>query len=146
MEAPRRLPWLKSVRLLGSNSPSLVDPSFVGRINQHTCGKISRMSRPAALYQHLTADGFSNKNAMVMVLPYGGKVNTVKPDETALPQRDSVMKVLFQSLWADAQDDQQNLDWIWQIYSATYADAGGVPVSNEITDGCFINYPDRRSG
>ncbi|MGM3175590.1 MULTISPECIES: FAD-binding oxidoreductase [Dickeya] len=142
LEAPRRLPWLKSLRLLGSNSPSLSDPTLRGAYKSAYMRQNFPEQQTETLYRYLTTDSFTNKNAMVMVLPYGGAVNEVAPDATAVSQRDSVMKVLYQSLWADEKDDRQNLDWIRQIYHSTYADTGGVPVSNHITDGCFINYPD----
>ncbi|MCT2385869.1 FAD-binding oxidoreductase [Erwinia pyrifoliae] len=142
METPRKLPWLKSVRLLGTNSPSLADPMLRGAYKSAYMRQNFPVEQAETLYQHLSADGFSNKNAMVMVLPYGGAVNKVNADETAVSHRDSIMKILYQSLWADEQDDQKNLSWIRQIYHSTYAKTGGVPVSNEITDGCFINYPD----
>ena len=52
------------------------------------------------------------------------------------------MKLQYQTYWPHAADDKYNLHWINDFYAKVYAPTGGVPVSNRVTDGCFINYPD----
>jgi aclacinomycin oxidase len=32
--------------------------------------------------------------------------------------------------------------WVREFYRDLYAGTGGVPISNEVTDGCFVNYAD----
>jgi hypothetical protein len=66
----------------------------------------------------------------------------VAPHATAVPQRSSIMKLQYQTYWADETGDTVNLNWINDFYAKVYSDTGGVPVSNRVTDGCFINYPD----
>jgi hypothetical protein len=52
------------------------------------------------------------------------------------------MKPQYQTYWAYEKDDDINLRWINNFYANVYSDTGGVPASNRVTDGCFINYPD----
>jgi hypothetical protein len=57
-------------------------------------------------------------------------------------QRSSIMKLQYQTYWTSPGDDEVNLGWINGFYDSVYAASGGVPVSNRVSDGCFINYPD----
>ena len=52
------------------------------------------------------------------------------------------MKLQYSVYWADPSDDQVNLNWINDSYANVYAATGGVPVSNGVTGGCYVNYPD----
>ena len=61
---------------------------------------------------------------------------------TAVTQRSSIMKLQYQTYWTAPGDDRVNLRWINRFYASVYAASGGVPASNRVTDGCFINYPD----
>jgi aclacinomycin oxidase len=83
---------------------------------------------------------------MLWLVSYGGKVNAVDPAATALPQRDSIFKVIYVAAWqndpSDPAVDDRNIDWVRQFYRAMYADTGGVPVPNAVNDGAYINYPD----
>ncbi len=65
-----------------------------------------------------------------------------RPDATAVAQRSSLMKLQYQTYWTSPEDDEVNLRWINRFYARVYAASGGVPASNRVTDGCFINYPD----
>src|SRR5262245_34796596 len=48
----------------------------------------------------------------------------------------------FQTFWPDAAGDDANIGWARGIYGDFFATTGGVPVPNDTTDGCYINYPD----
>ncbi|MEV6825016.1 FAD-binding protein [Amycolatopsis sp. NPDC051102] len=92
------------------------------------------------IHDTLTRPG--NDMLALELLSYGGQVNAVAPEATALPQRDSVMKALFVGGWADAAGDAEAIRRVAQFYSDVYADTGGFPVPNAVSDGCYINYPD----
>jgi hypothetical protein len=49
---------------------------------------------------------------------------------------------MWMSLWNDPADDNANIAWNRDSYRAVYAATGGVPVPDDVTDGCYINYPD----
>jgi FAD/FMN-containing dehydrogenase len=95
-----------------------------------------------AIYGALTDAAYSNSQALLQVDSYGGQVNALAPDATAVAQRSSIMKLQYQTYWISPEDDEVNLGWINNFYARVYAASGGVPASNRVTDGCFINYPD----
>ena len=95
-----------------------------------------------AIYGALTDAAYSNSQALLQVDSYGGQVNALAPDATAVAQRSSIMKLQYQTYWTSPEDDEVNLGWINGFYARVYAASGGVPASNRVTDGCFINYPD----
>ncbi|AXE88342.1 FAD-binding protein [Streptomyces sp. Go-475] len=97
--------------------------------------------RIATVHKHLTDPAFDGWGA-VDLYSYGGKVNTVAPDATAVPQRDSILKAWFSATWMDPALDDQHLTWIRELYRDVFRDTGGVPVPNDEHDGCYINYPD----
>ncbi|GAA1937312.1 FAD-binding protein [Kitasatospora viridis] len=78
----------------------------------------------------------------MLLVGYGGQVNTVAPAATAVAQRDSVMKAVFHSIWADESEDAANLAWVRGCYRDVYGRTGGVPVPGAVSDGSYINYVD----
>lgn len=94
----------------------------------------------AAVYQNLTETELTG--ALLQVDSYGGQVNAVASDATAVPQRDSVLKLQYQAYWSEPDEADAKLAWIRGIYGDVYAGTGGVPVPGEVTDGCYVNYPD----
>jgi hypothetical protein len=95
-----------------------------------------------AIHSALTDPHYNNPQALVQIDSYGCRVNALAPDATAVAQRSSIMKLQYQTYWAQPEDDDVNLDWINGFYANVYSATGGVPVSNGVTDGCFINYCD----
>lgn len=84
--------------------------------------------------------------SLLQVDSYGGKINMIEPDATAIPQRSSIMKLQYQTYWTSEQQDEQHLEWIRTFYSLVYAETGNVPdpekdKTNNV-DGCYYNYPD----
>ncbi|MBE1574318.1 hypothetical protein H4W30_001347 [Amycolatopsis roodepoortensis] len=96
----------------------------------------------AAFYRNLTSAESANRGAVVSIASYGGRTNTVASSETAVAHRDSIMKLLYVVGWTDPAQDEANLAWIRRLYREVYAGSGGVPVPDETTDGCFVNYCD----
>jgi hypothetical protein len=131
------LPWLQATEWLDGS----------GR-NQRGKYKSAYMKAPfpghqiQAIYDALTDPDFVNPQALLQIDSYGCRVNAVGPHATAVAQRSSIMKLQYQTYWPDPGHDRVNLDWINGFYAKVYSDTGGVPVSNRVTDGCFINYPD----
>ncbi len=95
-----------------------------------------------ALYRQLTRTDYDNPFAMVALVSYGGRINAVDGAATAVAQRDSVVKLLYVTLWTDATQDARHEKWIRACYADVYAATGGVPSPAGVTDGCFINYAD----
>ncbi|MGH3067126.1 MAG: FAD-binding oxidoreductase [Streptosporangiaceae bacterium] len=131
------LPWLQATQTLNGSGP-----------NQRGKYKSAYMKtgfpedQIQAIHRALADVHYSNPQALLQVDSYGGQVNVPRPDATAVAQRSSIMKLQYQTYWTSPGDDQVNLRWINRFYASVYAASGGVPASNRVTDGCFINYPD----
>jgi hypothetical protein len=139
---PRRLPWLAATRLLGTSNPVLTNPTLRGAHKSTYMRKNLPAAHIAAMYKHLTRADYANPNAMVTMLSFGGNINRMREDATANGQRDSTFKLLYQVFWTEKSEDPQHIGWLRGLYREVYADTGGVPVSNAVTDGCYVNYPD----
>jgi hypothetical protein len=84
--------------------------------------------------------------SLLQVDSYGGQINQVATDATAVPQRSSIMKLQYQTYWTDPADDQAHLGWINDFYTDVYKFTGGTPNPDkdptDNVDGCYYNYPD----
>ncbi|MBB6171738.1 hypothetical protein HNR23_001798 [Nocardiopsis mwathae] len=95
-----------------------------------------------ALWEGLREPVKGVRKAVVQIDSYGSAVNRVETGETAVPQRDSILKLQHQVYWPNDTDGSDHIDWLRRLYKDMYTDTGGVPVSDETTDGCYISYPD----
>ncbi|MFB8173458.1 FAD-binding oxidoreductase [Kitasatospora purpeofusca] len=137
---PRKLPWLQAVTWPGTGEPGDIGT----RRYKDKAGYLRRGftdTQLATVHRHLTNDTGSTDSGLLLV-GYGGRVNTVAPDATAVAQRDSVMKAVYFTVWADEADDSARLAWVREFYRDVYRDTGGVPVPGEVSDGSYINYAD----
>jgi hypothetical protein len=140
--AGRRLPWLEAIRLLGTTNPVLNDPTLRAEYKSAYMVGDFPDRQLAALYDYLTDPTVSNPNISVQLTSYGGRIGAVDPHATASVHRGAAFKMLWQVFWNDPADDDTYLSWTRRFYRAVYADTGGVPVPNAVTDGCYVNYPD----
>ncbi|MFH8612950.1 FAD-binding oxidoreductase [Streptomyces sp. NPDC018029] len=138
---PRTLPWYIATDYLSGGNPTLY-----GKYKSAYARKGFSATQIKAMYKHLTRTDYSNGDALLQVDSYGGRINSVKPGDTAVPQRDSVLKLQYQTYWTDPADEARHLAWIRDFYKDVYAETGGVPVPNDINDGCYVNYPDKDLG
>ncbi|MBF6462549.1 FAD-binding oxidoreductase [Nocardia puris] len=92
-------------------------------------------------YRHITDLSVLGETELEF-LPFGGAINAVAPDATAMPVRDSFMKMLIHTAWRLPEGDERHIAWARELYSDVYAETGGVPVPNERNGGSYINYPD----
>lgn len=135
----RRLPWLHSTGWPGLWASNPTD-RYEYKSSYHRRG--FTRSQIHAFYKALSETDYAPSSWIVSIASYGGQVNTVHPQATAEPHRDSVLKLLWGTAWTDPAHDGLHIGWFRDVYRAVYADSGGVPVSNHVTDGCFINYAD----
>ncbi|MFF7726039.1 FAD-binding oxidoreductase [Streptomyces sp. NPDC008001] len=136
----RTIPWLHAT----TSWPGFTAPDTTMRFKAKSA--YMRRGFPEehlrAFYRHLTRDDFAGPMSLVMISAYGGRVNAVGAADTAVPQRDSVMKLHYVTFWRDAAGDARHLAWIREFYQDVYAASGGVPAPGDVTDGCFVNYAD----
>lgn len=140
--AARRLPWLQATRMIALSGGALNDPTLRADYKSAYMRGNFPEGQLDALYRQLTRDDVVNPNLGIQLTPYGGMVNAVAPGATAAPHRGAAFKMLWMALWNDEADDDKYVTWIREGYQETYADTGGVPVPNSVTDGCYVNYPD----
>lgn len=140
--AAQRLPWLEATRELGTTNPPLNDTTFRADYKSTYMRATFPDAQVEALYTMLTSTAIDNPLAAVQFTPYGGQISAVDPTATAAPHREAAFKMLWSTQWTDPADDDKNIAWLRQGYQAAYADTGGVPVPNDVTDGCYVNYPD----
>jgi hypothetical protein len=93
----------------------------------------------STIHKYLTTQ---DADPSLILIGYGGKVNTVDPGATATAQRDSIFKVIVISVWAGEAEDEERIARIREFYRDIYAETGGVPAPGEVSDGAYINYPD----
>ncbi|MEV0761896.1 FAD-binding protein [Nocardia sp. NPDC050435] len=94
------------------------------------------------LHRSLTDLRFLGES-QVEFMPFGGAVNAVAADATAMPARDSFMTMLVHATWRLPGDDERYLTWARELFHDLHADSGGVPVPGGVYGGSYINYPDR---
>ncbi|MEV0600210.1 FAD-binding protein [Streptomyces sp. NPDC050315] len=134
--APRRSPWLLATRNTGAYA-----------WNRSADYKSAHMrtgfpdDQIASIYRHLRSDA-GGPGDLLQAITYGGRINAVRPGDTAVAQRDSVLKLQYQCYWEDPAEEARKVGWLREFYGEVYADTGGVPVPGEVTDGCYVNYAD----
>ncbi|MTE22501.1 FAD-binding protein [Streptomyces sp. TRM43335] len=97
----------------------------------------------AAVHRHLTDPDYRNPMACLVLTGFGGRVNAVAPDATAVAQRDSVLKASYSTgAWTSPDEDDLHIAWVRSFYRDVYAETGGVPLPDEVNDGSYISYPD----
>ncbi|MFB9476603.1 FAD-binding oxidoreductase [Nonomuraea salmonea] len=137
-----RLPWLQAARLTGTTNPLLNDPTLRGEYKSAYMKAAFPQDQAEALYKHLARTDIDNPNLSVQLSPFGGMTAAVQPGDTASVHRGAAFKMLWAANWSDPADDAKNIAWARESYQDTYAATGGVPVPNDVTDGCYVNYPD----
>lgn len=143
MVEPRSLPWLQATRMVGTNNPTITNPSSRGAHKSAYFKKSFTAHQADVLYRQMTLDGFDNPDTMMVMFSFGGQVNAVGEHDTANAQRDTAFKICLQTFWRDPADDDYFLGWERDTFEALFDTSGGVPVPGELSDGCYINYPDR---
>ncbi|WP_035795481.1 FAD-binding oxidoreductase [Kitasatospora mediocidica] len=147
-ETRRQLPWFQAASVL-SASGDLQRGKYKSAYHRSplTDGQI------AGIWNALTrtAPGADLTQTLVQVDSYGCRINAVGPAETAVPQRDSILKLQYQTYWTDPAEDAAHLDFLREFYAGVYADTGGLPEVSSATrdlttDGAYVNYPDTDLG
>ncbi|MGW4065089.1 FAD-binding protein [Amycolatopsis sp. NPDC004747] len=134
------IPWMSSWL------PSYSWPNDPNGRYKHKAGYLRRRYSERqldAIYRHLSSDGYVNPQACLVLTAYGAKANTVGKDDTAIAQRDAILKASYSAgMWQAEAEDDKHIAWVREYYRDVYADTGGVPVPNEVNDGSYISYPD----
>ncbi|WDZ83487.1 FAD-dependent oxidoreductase [Micromonospora cathayae] len=132
-------PWLYGASYPGWGDPGTIDSRRI-KIKAAYLRRGYRDGQLATIYRHLSGgDAFPIE---FILIGYGGRVNAIDPAATATAQRDSILKAAFLSVWPDQAQDDTVIARLREMYRDVYAETGGVPVPDEVSDGSYINYPD----
>ena len=99
-------------------------------------------SQIKTIFERLTSDDYGWRGAMAGFVTWGGKINALSPQDAAVAERDSVALFSVGNFWDNPEEDEKHLTWNRALYRDVFAATGGVPIPNEWTGGCFINWPD----
>ena len=99
-------------------------------------------SQIATIFERLTNDDYGWRGAMAGFVTWGGKINSLSPHATAVAERDSVALFSVGNFWDNPAEDENHLAWNRSLYRDVFEATGGVPVPNDRTGGCYINWPD----
>jgi aclacinomycin oxidase len=99
-------------------------------------------SQVRTLFERLSSDDYGWRGAMAVFVTWGGRINALTPQETAVAARDSVALFSVGNFWDNPEEDEKHLTWNRAFYRDVFASTGGVPVPNDRNGGCFINWPD----
>ena len=94
------------------------------------------------MFKRLTSDDYGWRGAAAGFVTWGGQINALRPRDAAVAERDSVALFTVSNFWDNPDEDDKHLTWNRTFYRDVFAATGGVPVRNERTGGCFINWPD----
>ena len=137
-------PWLYSTINLPDASDRL--GLSATRLRSKTKGAFLRSpldaAQAATIYDRLTDDGYGWRGGLVSLATWGGKMNALSPRDTAVAERESTMLLGLGSFWDDPEEDEKHLGWTRTFYRDLFATSGGVPVRNDRTGGCYVNWPD----
>lgn len=139
---PQRMPWLHAAQRMGTGNPTLNDPTLRGHYKSAYHRQGFTDDQLATAYRHLSRPDYVNPTALLLLASFGGRINAPARTDTAVVQRNSIMKLLYSVNWSAAADDELNIGWARNFYRDVYAGTGGVPVPDGRTDGCYVNYAD----
>jgi Berberine and berberine like/FAD binding domain len=134
----RQMPWLEVVQTENGSGANLR-----GKYKSAYMNDVFPARQIDSIWDWLTtvsADTPPNPLALLQIDSYGGRINTVASADTAIPQRQSIMKLQYQTYWATEEDDEKNLAWIRGFYNDMYGASGPTP--DGVMDGCYVNYCD----
>ncbi|GAB2869784.1 FAD-binding oxidoreductase [Streptomyces mayteni] len=142
VRAPRHtswgsLPWLQATTRDVENRGELTRSKSKGAYLRQPFHE----GEGALLHRYLADPGYLGHTTVVL-FSYGREVNAVRPEATAVAQRDSLLKCYLGTYWADEREDAAHVDRLRRLYRDLFAGTGGVPAPGDRTDGSYINYPD----
>ncbi|MFJ2814250.1 MULTISPECIES: FAD-binding oxidoreductase [unclassified Streptomyces] len=135
------MPWLNSVRLIGTASAENSNPNRRGKQGSANFRGRFTPVQQAEMYRALHEPIEGSLSAGIDVAALGGAISVPGAGDTAVFQRDATMKLLVQTFWQDAGHDAPNLAWLRGAYHGIFRETGGAPVYDEVTAGSYVNYP-----
>ncbi|WP_345639385.1 FAD-binding oxidoreductase [Rugosimonospora acidiphila] len=136
----REVPWLHATSWGGIADSG--DHTLSFKIKAADLRRRCTDKQISRIYRHLTRTDYDNHRAGLMFVGCGGRMNALSTTETAIVQRDSILKLVYSTHWENPAETDRHLAWLREFYADVYAETGGVPVPNEQTNGSYVNNPD----
>lgn len=133
----RTMPWFQATQTLNGSGDNQR-----GKYKSAHHRKSFSSHQIGEFWRYLSDSSYDNPEGLVQIDSYGGEVNRPDASDTAVAQRDSALKVQYQVYWPSQSSDERHIGWLRSLYYAVYSDKDGVPISDDDTDGCYVNYPD----
>ena len=154
----QHLTYLEALQTLNGSGPNQF-----GKYKSAYMKKAFPTDQVEAIYNwlHVVPEGLQASamaQSLLQVDSYGGAINRIATDATAVPQRSSIMKLQYQTYWNNdsapgesgrspySGQEKAHLAWINGMYRDVYAAYGGTPDPardpDGVVDGCYYNYPD----
>jgi FAD/FMN-containing dehydrogenase len=157
-ESVQHVTYLEALQTMNGSGPNQF-----GKYKSAYMNKAFPPNQATAIYRWLntTPKGVPESDmsqSLLQVDSYGGAINRVASNATAVPQRDAIMKLQYQTYWLNASRPGEgnqppyntqadaHLAWINEFYREVYADYGGTPDPAKdptgTVAGAYYNYPD----
>ncbi len=137
-------PWLYHTVNLPDTSDALGLPAT--QLRSKAKGAYLRSPLDAAqtgtAFDYLTNDDYDWRGGVMVLATWGGQINALDPQDTAFAHRDSTVLLSVGSFWGEPDEDDKHLNWVRSFYRDLFTTTGGVPVPNDRTSGCYVNWPD----
>ncbi|MEV6976951.1 FAD-binding protein [Kitasatospora sp. NPDC093806] len=139
----RRMPWFQATMTVNGSGANQR-----GKYKSAYHRKPFTAAQIDAWWSWLTRDveGIDLTQTLVQIDSYGCQVNARATTAAAIPQRDSILKLQYQTYWTDPAQDAGHLAYLRGLYQDTYRSTGGIPEPDTDTDGAYVNYPDTDLG
>ncbi|MEU6024203.1 FAD-binding protein [Micromonospora sp. NBC_01739] len=130
-------PWLRATTSL-----------YPGLSGYRIKSKSALLRRPwtdqqiAVVHRYLQQGGAEHYPSGAYLSTFGGQINAVPANATAMVHRDAAFSSFFETAWSLPEEDEHHLSWIRGLYRDVHADTGGVPVPGPAYSGTFVNYLD----
>lgn len=134
-----RTPWLAN-QLSAGDSEEILGSRF--QVKTGYLREPFTADQIEVLWRYLSAPPEAGPQGAVWQVSFGGAVNAVAPDATAVVARNAMLKAIYVASGSSPEDDEAHGRWVRDIYRDIYTTTGGVPAHDERNAGCFINYPD----
>jgi hypothetical protein len=141
----RTLPWMAVEETINTATPLIeTNATFRNAMKSANLIKGFTPAQIASAYTNLTRTDYSNTLPALLQLASqaGGVINAIPKAATAIPYRSSCLLAMCHVYWTDASADAVNIGWLRDLYGGIFASTGGVPVPNDVYEGCVINLPD----
>lgn len=138
------VPWLYTT----INAPEVPDALGIppALLRSKTKGALLRSAldgpQVRTIFERLTSDDYGWRGGAAGFVTWGGEMNALSPQDTAVAERDSIALFTVANFWDNPQEDEKHLEWARTFYRDVFAATGGAPVPNDRAGGCFLNWPD----